>query len=91
MDIREGSYLIEVILYNEDMVAVLCAGHTYVYKVVGEWGHEAWVESISCDHPGEILEVRDDGWHVMIKTTSGYNEIELRCEYGYDAWLKRVD
>jgi hypothetical protein len=82
--------IIEEIRYTNDNIIIVTNEGTYDYSVIGEWGHEAWVESVDGIENvigQEVVETRFNDWHCLIRTHNGDCSIELRCEYGYYAWL----
>lgn len=91
MNLPIGNHLLSVEKLCDDLFVIICREQNYMCRVLGDWGHDAWIESIKCNSPGEILEVRDDGWHLMIRTTTGYNDIEFRAEWGYETSIKMME
>lgn len=92
--LRVGEYLTGIAKVNDNLLIVTTAETVHLFKPVGDWGHDAWIESVNDGEyikTGEILEIRNDDWHFMIRTTGGYNDIELRVEWGYEGWFKELN
>lgn len=93
MMLKVGEHLVGIAKIDDDILMVSTAEEWHIFKAVGDWGHPAWVESINNGEfvkQGEILEIRDDGWHFMIRTANGYNDIELRVEWGYEGEFREL-
>jgi len=82
-----GEYLISIKRVSETQMLVTTDKNKYALVPQGDWMHEAWIHSYPEEYKqstGLITKVNDSGYCYSIITENGYNDIELRVEYGYE-------
>lgn len=92
-ELEVGEHLIDIDKISDNLLLVTTEEDKHLFKAIGDWGHEAWIETINDGEyikAGEIVEIRNDGWHFMIRTTEGYNDIELRVDWGYEGCFREM-
>ena len=86
-----GENLRSIYKIDDNQILIRTKENIHVYKAVGDWGHEAWATNIPeyiCR--GIIRDVRDKNWIMTIITDGGYNDIELRVDYGYQGCFTKI-
>lgn len=79
-----GENLRDIKKIDDDKIKIVTKEGAYIYKASGEWLHDAWIYYVPHKiNKGIIRKINNDGYCMSIITDGGYNDIELRVEFGY--------